>query len=269
MWYNMDNTWREDVMDRLRAGAEHLGLHLTDKQLDMFQVYYEDLVAWNKRFNLTAITEYEQAQTRHFVDSLSCLLAIRKSSPRRRERPLQCIDIGTGAGFPGLPLKIYCPAMHVMLLEATGKKVDFLQHMIGHLELENTQALKGRAEEVAHDTRPREQYDLVFARAVAELSVLAEYTLPFSRLGGTIIAQKGAHARQEAQSAEYAISILGGRVQRVIPIELLGLAEARNLVVIEKIARTPVKYPRRPGMPTKRPLKARTVNDSRDDQARH
>lgn len=256
-------------MDQLKAGAERLGLHLTDKQLAMFQVFYEDLVAWNRRFNLTAITEYEQAQTRHFVDSLSCLLAIRKPSSTRRERPLQCIDVGTGAGFPGLPLKIYCPAMHVLLLEATGKKVDFLQHMIAHLRLENTQALKGRAEEVAHEPNHREQYDLVFARAVAELSVLAEYTLPFCRLGGTIVAQKGVSAREEAQSAEYAISILGGRVLRVIPIELLGLAEARNLVVIEKIARTPTKYPRRPGMPTKRPLRAHSTDDDRDDQDRH
>jgi 16S rRNA (guanine527-N7)-methyltransferase len=145
------------------------------------------------------------------------------------------------------------------LLEATGKKVDFLDHVIDHLGLLDIHAVKGRAEEVAHDTTFREQHDLVFARAVAELPVLAEYTLPFCRLGGLVIAQKGRSAQEEAQSAEYAISILGGQVQRVMPVELQGLAETRNLVVIEKVARTPIKYPRRPGMPAKRPLGLKKV----------
>lgn len=246
-------------MERLIGGARHLGLKLTEKQIAMFQTFYEDLVDWNKRFNLTAITEYEQAQVRHFIDSLSCLLAIKTLQRTHRERPLLCIDVGSGAGFPGLPLKIYCPQMRMTLLEATGKKVDFLDHVIDHLGLLDIRAVKGRAEEVAHDTAFREQHDLVFARAVAELPVLAEYMLPFCRLGGLIIAQKGRSAQEEAQSAEYAISILGGQVQRVMPVELQGLAETRNLVVIEKIARTPIKYPRRPGMPAKRPLGLKKV----------
>jgi 16S rRNA (guanine527-N7)-methyltransferase len=142
----------------------------------------------------------------------------------------------------------------MVLLEATGKKVSFLEHIISHLGLQDIQAVKGRAEEAAHDPAHREQYDLVFARAVAELPVLAEYTLPFCRLGGTTIAQKGMSAQEETQSAEYAISMLGGQVQRLIEVELQGLAEARNLVVIEKVARTPDEYPRRSGVPTKRPL---------------
>ena len=244
-------------MERLISGARHLGLNLTDKQISMFQAYYEALVDWNQRFNLTAITEYEQAQIRHFIDSLSCLLAIKSSQRAHRDRPLLCIDVGSGAGFPGLPLKIVCPQMRMTLLEATGKKVNFMQHVIEHLELVDVRAVKGRAEEVAHDTAFREQHDLVFARAVAELPVLAEYTLPFCRLGGLIIAQKGRSAQEEAQSAEHAISVLGGQVQRVMPVELHGLAEPRNLIVIEKIARTPVKYPRRPGMPAKRPLSSK------------
>ncbi len=241
-------------MERLATGARSFGLTLTDKHLGMFQVLYQELVDWNERFNLTAITEYEQVQIRHFLDSLSCLLPLRGQSGKGA--PLRCIDVGSGAGFPGLPLKIYCPRMHMVLLEATGKKVDFLVHVAARLGLSDVLALKGRAEEVAHDPAHREQYDLAVARAVAELSVLAEYTLPFCALGGLVIAQKGASAQEEAQAAEYAISLLGGRMQQVIPVELLGLAEPRYLVVIEKVARTPAQYPRRPGMPAKRPLMA-------------
>jgi 16S rRNA (guanine527-N7)-methyltransferase len=243
-------------MEQLVAGAKHLGLHLTDNQVALFQTFYQDLVEWNQRFNLTAITDYDQAQIRHFADSLSCLLAIKKKQNAKRARPLQCIDVGSGAGFPGIPLKIYCPQMYMTLLEATGKKVGFMQHIIERLELKDVQAIKGRAEQVGHDDNYRERHDLVFARAVAELPVLAEYTLPFCRLGGLVVAQKGERAQKETQAAEHAISILGGQVQQVIPVELLGLAETRHLVVIEKVARTPIKYPRRPGLPAKRPLKA-------------
>jgi 16S rRNA (guanine527-N7)-methyltransferase len=146
--------------------------------------------------------------------------------------------------------------MQMVLLEATGKKVAFLDHVVAHLGLRNVQALKGRAEEVAHDAAHREGYDLVLARAVAELPVLAEYMLPLCRLGGRIIAQKGARAQEEIHAAEYAVALLGGQLRRVIKVELLGLAEERNLIVIEKVASTPGQYPRRPGMPSKRPLYA-------------
>jgi len=241
-------------MERLKASAKQLGLPLSQQQLNAFQLFHEDLVEWNEQFNLTAITEYEQVQIRHFADSLSCLVAIRQAGRLPEGRALRCIDVGSGAGFPGIPIKIYCPQMNMVLLEATGKKVDFMAHVIAHLGLKEIQAVKGRAEELANEPLHREQYDLVLARAVAELPVLAEYTLPFCRLGGTVIAQKGVRAQEEAHSAEYAVSMLGGQVRRVIPIELLGLAETRNLVVIEKTARTPEKYPRRPGMPAKRPL---------------
>jgi 16S rRNA (guanine527-N7)-methyltransferase len=163
--------------------------------------------------------------------------------------------VGSGAGFPGLPLKIYCTRLHLVLLEATAKKVGFLEHVVDHLGLEDVQPLWGRAEEVARDPAHREAYDLVVARAVADLSVLAEYTLPLCRPGGRIVAQKGGSAQEEAQSAAHALSLLGGRLRRVIPVELQGLAESRHLVVIDKVARTPERYPRRPGIPAKRPLK--------------
>ena len=244
-------------MEQLRVGAQRLGLNLTDKQLEMFQVFCQDLVEWNRQFNLTAITQYEQIQIRHFLDSLSCTLAFKEHPLSRENRSLQCIDVGSGAGFPGLPIKIYCPEIEMVLLEATGKKVGFIGHVIGHLGLRRVQPLKGRAEDVAHDPSHREFYDLVLARAVASLPVLAEYTLPFCRLGGMVVAQKSASAQEETQAAEHAISVLGGQVQRVIPVELLGLAEARNLVVIAKTALTPTLYPRRPGIPAKRPLMTR------------
>jgi 16S rRNA (guanine527-N7)-methyltransferase len=245
------------MMEQLVAGALSLGLDISDKQLSTFQDFYEDLVEWNQRFNLTAITEYEQVQIRHFLDSLSCLLAFKQWAYDRTGSPLSCIDVGSGAGFPGLPLKIYCPQINMVLLEATGKKVTFLNHVIAHLGLKTVTPLRGRAEEVAQDPAHRERYDLVFARAVATLPILAEYTLPFCRLGALVVAQKGASAQEETQAAGHAISILGGELKKVIPIELLGLAETRNLVVISKVARTPPQYPRRPGMPAKRPLTSR------------
>jgi 16S rRNA (guanine527-N7)-methyltransferase len=241
-------------MERLDRGARSLGLKLTEQQLATFQAYYQELVAWNQRFNLTAITEYEQVQIRHFVDSLSCLLPLGEMAAAHPDVPLHCLDVGSGAGFPGLPIKICRPQVHMVLLEATGKKVGFLEHVVAYLGLKDVVAIHGRAEEVAHDAAHRERYDLVFARAVAELPVLAEYVLPFCRLGGRVILQKGVQAQEEAQTAEYAIHFLGGRLRQVIPVELQGLAETRHLVVIEKVACTPEGYPRRPGMPAKRPL---------------
>jgi 16S rRNA (guanine527-N7)-methyltransferase len=242
-------------MDRLKSGSQSLGLALTDRQLASFQVYYQELVGWNKKFNLTAITEYDQVQVRHFVDSLSCLLALPRPLCGADRKPLRCIDVGSGAGFPGLPLKIYCAHLRLVLLEATAKKVGFLEHVVAQLGLEDVLPLWGRAEEVGHDPAHREAYDLVLARAVADLSVLAEYTLPLCRPGGSVVAQKGSSALEEVQSAAYALSLLGGRLRKVIPVELNGLAELRHLVVIDKVARTPERYPRRPGIPSKRPLR--------------
>lgn len=240
-------------MQRLVDGAGALGLRLTEAQKASFQLYYEELVIWNQRFNLTAIVEYEQVQIRHFLDSLSCLLA-RETRIALGRPGARMIDVGTGAGFPGLPLKLVCPGTRVTLLEATGKKVTFLEHIVERLGLQAVTAINARAEDLAHDLSHREQYDLVLARAVAELPVVAEYTLPFCKVGGWVIAQKGEAATAEAWSAERAITILGGTLRRVTPVELPGLPEDRSLVVIEKVSPTPANYPRRPGIPAKRPL---------------
>ncbi len=240
-------------MQRLIEGAKGLGLRLTAAQQAAFQLYYEDLVAWNQKFNLTAITEYEQVQVRHFLDSLSCLLA--KETRQALSQPQsRLLDVGTGAGFPGIPLKLVCPDTHLTLLEATGKKVSFLEHVVAHLNLQQVMVIKGRAEELAHEPAHREQYNLVLARAVAELPVVAEYTLPFCRLGGWVVAQKGEAGAAEAWTAERAITLLGGELRRVVPVELPGLPEDRSLVIIQKTAPTPQTFPRRPGIPSKRPL---------------
>jgi 16S rRNA (guanine527-N7)-methyltransferase len=241
-------------MQRLIDGANALGLRLTAAQQAAFQLYYENLVAWNQKFNLTAITEYEQVQVRHFLDSLSCLLAEETRQALNRPQP-RLLDVGTGAGFPSMPLKLVCPDTRLTLLEATGKKVTFLEHIVEQLGLQRVTVIKGRAEDLAHDPEHREQYDLVLARAVAELPVVAEYTLPFCKLGGWVVAQKGEAGAAEAWTADRAITLLGGELRRVVPVELPGLPEDRSLIVIEKTGPTPAAYPRRPGIPSKRPLR--------------
>ncbi len=246
-------------MKSLSEAARNMGFALALAHQRMFQTYYEELIAWNQRFNLTAVTDYEHVQIRHFLDSLSCLLAVGSSKggrwwPGVPAPGLRVIDVGSGAGFPGLPLKILYPRLDLTLLEATGKKAEFLKHMVTHLEMSKVAVIHGRAEELGQDEAHRESYDLVLARAVADLPVLVEYLLPLCRLGGRCIAQKGNSAHEELTMAQYAISLLGGEVHYVVPVELPGLAETRYLVVINKVACTPQKYPRRSGMPGKHPL---------------
>ncbi|MFQ6101602.1 MAG: 16S rRNA (guanine(527)-N(7))-methyltransferase RsmG [Anaerolineae bacterium] len=239
-------------MEPLIAGARELHVKLTDRHLTAFETCYRELVDWNRRFNLTAITDWEGVLIRHFLDSLSCLKAL----PRKElAAGAQVIDVGTGAGFPGLPLKLVCPGMRLTLLEATGKKVTYLEHVVRALELKEVEVIHGRAEELGHDSAHRERYDWALARAVAEMPTLAEYLLPLVRVGGGMLAQKGEGAAAEVHGADTAIVTLGGRVRQLVPVELRGLAETRYLVVVDKTAATPEKYPRRPGIPQKRPLK--------------
>jgi len=238
-------------MDALIAGARELGVTLADCHLDAFETCYRELVDWNQRFNLTAITDWEGVLVRHFLDSLSCLMAL----PRAElAAGAQVIDVGAGAGFPGLALRIVCPGMRLTLLEATGKKVTFLEHMVRVLGLNEVEVIHGRAEELGRDPVRRERYDWALARAVAEMPTLAEYLLPLVRVGGGMLAQKGEGAAAEVHEAEAAIVALGGRVRQLVPVELRGLAETRYLVVVDKVAATPEKYPRRPGVPRKSPI---------------
>ena len=238
-------------MQQLIDGAQALQIRLKPEQMETFRAYQQALVEWNARFNLTAITDDAGIQVRHFLDSLSCLLAL---EPGERFAGKHAIDVGTGAGFPGLPLKLVCPGMRLTLLEATAKKVSFLEYLVQRLELEGVTVIHGRAEDLGQDRAHREHYDWALARAVADMPILAEYLLPLVKVGGRVLAQKGESAPAEVQRAESAITHLGGRVRRLIPVELRGLAETRYLVVLDKVATTLPQYPRRPGMPTKRPL---------------
>jgi len=235
----------------LIRGASELGISLTDRHLAAFGTCYSTLVEWNQRFNLTAITDWEGVLIRHFLDSLSCLKAIPSSE---LSAGAQVVDVGTGAGYPGVPLKIICPGMRLTLLESTRKKVTYLEHLVGELGLQDVQAIHARAEQLGQDAAHRERYDWALGRAVAKMPILMEYLLPLVRVGGAALSQKGQDAPAEVQEASQAISTLGGEVRQLVPVELRGLAETRYLVVVEKVAPTPEKYPRRPGMPDKRPL---------------
>ncbi len=242
-------------LDLLIAGAKVLPVTLKPEHLDAFRIYGEELAAWNNDFNLTAIHDEDGVQIRHFLDSLSCLLGMEDATERLNGRHI--IDVGTGAGFPGIPLKIIRPGMRLTLLEATEKKVGYLRHVVKRLGLEGVTIIHGRAEELGQMPQHRERYDWAVARAVAEMPILSEYLLPLVKVGGRVLAQKGESAPAEVQRAEWAITQLGGQMRRLAQVELLGLAETRYLVLLDKIAATPPQYPRRPGIPTKRPLMAK------------
>ncbi|MCD4686993.1 MAG: 16S rRNA (guanine(527)-N(7))-methyltransferase RsmG [Anaerolineae bacterium] len=236
-------------VDRLvHHSRELLGLDLNAEMQHAFGHYADELLTWNESTNLTAITDPEAIEMRHFLDSLSVILAVPFASGQR------VIDVGTGAGFPGLPLRLVYPQIELTLLEATAKKASFLGHLAQSLKLDNIRILNQRAEEAGQDTDTREQFDIVLARAVAGMSVLMEYLLPLCKVGGCCVALKGESAAAEVQQAEHALRILGGHVKKILPVELPRVTETHHLVIVEKTAATPPKYPRRPGMPSKRPL---------------
>jgi 16S rRNA (guanine527-N7)-methyltransferase len=236
-------------METLARDAQALfNVHLSGRQVLALLTYEKELLEWNQKFNLTAIRDAESIRTKHFLDSFSCVLAWKASPPN------QLIDVGTGAGFPGIPLKVLYPSLKLTLVESVGKKAMFCQHIVRVLGLEHVEVIQARAEDLGQDPRHREKYDWAIARAVANLNVLSEYLIPLVKLGGTVLAQKGESGPAEAQSAEEAMKLLGGKLKQLIPVNLPGVADDRYLVVVEKVAATPPRYPRKPGIPMKQPL---------------
>jgi len=227
---------------------KYIGSPLTEQQLKAFDIFEAELMSWNEKFNLTAIRDAEGIRIKHFLDSLSCLQVMK---PLHNER---IIDVGTGAGFPGIPLKIIYPGLKLTLVESVGKKAGFCKHMVETLHLSNVEVLTLRAEEVGRLNNHRAQYDWALARAVASLPILLEYLVPLLKIGGHMLAQKGESAHTEAQASENAIKLLGAELQRIEKVTLPGVVEERYLVVAKKIASTPNLYPRSVGIPSKKPL---------------
>ena len=243
-------------INQIQKTGEAIGVPLDADQAGLLLQYRDLLLEWNTRFNLTAITDDEGILLRHFADSLTMVRALPDCPAPGGDKLTACptLDVGSGAGLPGIPLKIARPELDVTLMDSTGKKVTFCETVIEALKLEGIRAVKGRAEEAAHQREHREQYTIVVARALAPLPTLVEYLLPFARLGGLCIAMKGSDARDEARQAARAIHTLGGELERIEPVVLPGLADQRALVIIRKARPSPALYPRQAGKPRSAPL---------------
>lgn len=231
-----------------RWTAEILALNLNETAIQLFAHYQRLLQDWNQKFNLTSLTEEKEILIKHFLDSLVCFHFMPRSIA------FSLIDIGTGAGFPGIPLKIVNPYIRLTLVDSVQKKVEFCKLLVKEFGLSDVEVLHARAEDIGQDNHYREKFDWSVARAVADLSVLAEYMLPLTAVGGFMLAMKGAEVGQEVEKANPAISLLGGEINQIEKIYLPENFGERNLILIKKIKPTPQKYPRKPGKPTKKPL---------------
>lgn len=241
---------KQKFVDKLRSGMEDLGIVLSENQVIQFYRYYELLLEWNKVMNLTSITEMDDVITKHFVDSLTLI----KAAPDLLEKELSVIDVGTGAGFPGIPLKIVFPQLKITLLDSLNKRIKFLSHVISELNLDCTNPIHGRAEDFGRDNQYREQFDLCVSRAVANIAVLSEYALPFVKQGGYFIPYKSGKIDEELKEGKTAIKKLGGEIQEVVRFQLIEVDAGRALVMIEKKEKTEKRYPRKAGLPVKEPL---------------
>lgn len=241
----------ENFRTRLLNELNQFSIELEENQLNQFYKYFEILVEWNKVMNLTAITEENEVVTKHFVDSLSLIRAVGDLG----QKEYRVIDVGTGAGFPGIPLKIAFPQLKITLMDSLNKRVNFLNEVIQQLSLNDIQAIHGRAEELGRDKEHREAYDYCVSRAVANLSTLSEYCMPFVKPGGFFVSYKSGKIEEELTAAKHAIFLLGGKVADVDTFVLEGAEAERSLVKIAKVSEISRKYPRKAGMPGKEPLK--------------
>ena len=235
----------------MNEGLEEISLTLSEQQKEQFYQYYEMLIEWNKVMNLTAITELDEVVTKHFMDSLLLVKVIDDI----KEKPYHCIDVGTGAGFPGIPLKIAFPNLKITLLDSLNKRVGFLNEVIAKLGLKDIETVHGRAEDFGRDGKYREQYDLCVSRAVANMSTLSEYCLPLVKKDGLFLPYKSGKVEEEAKQAEAAVKKLGGEMNPVITHVLPGTDVDRTFIPVKKVAVTAKKYPRKAGLPSREPLK--------------
>lgn len=239
----------ENTQSKFDLELEKIGITLNERQKQQFDKYYEMLVEWNKVMNLTGITEYDEVNLKHFTDSLTI------ARTQEMQKVQSVIDIGTGAGFPGIPLKIAFPHLKVVLLDSLNKRIKFLDAVIEELGLENISTIHGRAEDFAKKKEYRECFDLCVSRAVANLATLSEYCLPFVKVEGEFISYKSGDSDEEIRDAEFAVKVLGGKITDVDKFQLPGTDMGRSLVKIKKVKNTAEKYPRKAGLPSKEPLK--------------
>lgn len=232
--------------EKFISEVNKISVELSEVQLEQFRIYYEMLVEKNKVMNLTGITDWDEVLEKHFLDSISLIRAVDLN------QKLTVMDMGTGAGFPGIPLKIAFPNLKVTLADSLNKRVLFLQEVIDVLKLEDIEAIHGRAEDLARDKKYREQYDLSVSRAVANLSTLSEYCLPFVKIGGQFISYKSGEIEEEVNASKSAVFLLGGKVKDIVKFELG--ESGRSFIVIDKVKGTPKTYPRKAGTPSKKPL---------------
>lgn len=230
----------------LKQRLNEFNIEISDNQLEKFDKYMKLLLEWNEKVNLTAIIEPDEVKIKHFLDSLTVLKYINDED--------KVIDIGTGAGFPGIPLKIMKPDTKITLLDSLNKRINFLNIVIEELGLKNIEAIHGRAEEFARNKLYREKYDVAVSRAVANLSTLTEYMLPFVKVGGRCICMKGANVKEELDKAKNAIQELGGKIEKIDNFYLSNNDNERNIIIIKKVKETKSKYPRKAGIPSKEPL---------------
>lgn len=233
----------------LKKGLDQLNIALNDSQINQFMEYYEILVEWNSFMNLTAITEFDEVITKHFLDSLAIVKTVDIQNLN------SIIDIGTGAGFPGIPLKIAFPHLEVTLLDSLNKRIKFLNEVINRLNVEGINAIHGRAEDYAKQPQYREKFDLCVSRAVANLSSLSEYCLPYVKVGGYFIPYKSGKVEEEVKEAEKAVHVMGGKLKDTLYFQLSDTDMERSFVIIDKKKNTPKQYPRKAGLPTKEPIK--------------